>query len=113
MRPRVPLYRKKKQKKKKSFAHLLMRPIHPLGQAHSKNWSIPSNGKHGALPPTFVTTNSVTLLARRVHLYLTEEDNERISGMLTCKGEDGDESGEWGSKWGEMDLRILRAIVRE
>lgn len=33
--------------------------------------------------------------------------------MLTCKGEDGDESGEWGSKWGEMDLRILRAIVRE
>lgn len=112
MRPRVPLYRVKK-KKKKSFAHLLMRSIHPLGQAHSKNWSIPSNGKHGALPPTFVTTNSITLLARRVHLYLTEEDNERISGMLTCKGEDGDESGEWGSKWGEMDLRILRAIVRE
>lgn len=66
---------------------------------------MPSKGKQGALPPTFVTTNSVTLLARRVHLYLTEEDRERISGMLTCKGEDGDDSGEWGSKWGEMDLR--------
>lgn len=73
---------------------------------------MPSKGKQGALPPTFVTTNSVTLLARSVHLYLTEEDRERISGMLTCKGDDGDDSGEGGSKWGEMDLRILRAIVK-